>query len=93
MFDQGIPLITEKSILVQMLRKPDIIQKATDAITGHVHDRHSNPLQQALHGINNDPGALWRLPTDFEGKGGDEMNSAREITATLSEFADCIFNA
>ena len=74
-----------------MLRKADLVQKATDAITGSVHERHTAPLQTALHCINNDPGSLWRLPVDAEGKGGDEMNSTREITATLTEFIDQIY--
>lgn len=72
MFDFGHACITDKSILVQMLRKADLLSKATDALTGSVQDHHSNPVALALANINNDPGSLWRLPVDSEGRGGDD---------------------
>ena len=34
MVDYGMPLVTEKSILVNMLQKTDLISKATNALAG-----------------------------------------------------------
>lgn len=36
MVDYGLPLITNKSILVTMLEKNDLINKAQDLITGQI---------------------------------------------------------
>jgi hypothetical protein len=48
MLDYGFPLITDKSVLVTMLQKTDILHKASNAITGSVSDKHSNAILNAL---------------------------------------------
>ncbi len=47
MIDYGFPSITEKPVLIAMLQKTGVLDKASNALTGSVSDRHSNALLQA----------------------------------------------
>jgi hypothetical protein len=48
MLDYGYPAITEKSVLVSMLQKSGVLDKAQNAIYGSVSDRHSTPILNAV---------------------------------------------
>eukprot|EP00347_Sterkiella_histriomuscorum_P011734 403371311 len=60
MIDFGYPSLTEKSVLVNMLQKSGVLDKASNAITGSVSDKQSLALLNHLQQLGNNPNALWR---------------------------------
>ena len=53
MIDGGYPAVTEKPVLIQMLQKSGVLDKAQNVIYGQVSDRHSSALLNAVTQLNN----------------------------------------
>ncbi|CDW86649.1 dehydrogenase reductase sdr family member 4 [Stylonychia lemnae] len=105
MIDFGLPSLTEKSIIVNMLQKSSVLDKAQNALYGQVSDKHSNSLLNAVSQITSNPNAFWRFNTNTTNAGTDlsalnqDGNSSLSVTAfvkdcfvDLIEYVDCIFN-
>lgn len=101
LLDYGFPLITEKSIMISMLEKADILHKAQDAITGAASSKVSSILSNAITQVNNNPDSLWRYNQSAESGTDGGNNSQTDQSTTgyvkdcyldLIEYADTIFN-